>query len=54
MASGQDFGDHRAASVPYKFLDLPLFPTKAWSIVYGANDDSKEAQAWGSVKALFR
>jgi len=30
----------------YKFLDLPLYPTKTWSIVYGADDGSKDAQSW--------
>ena len=36
--------------VPYKFLDLPLYPTKTWSIVYGAeggdNAANKAPQAW--------
>lgn len=32
--------------VPYKFLDLPLYPTKTWSIVYGAEEGDKAPQAW--------
>lgn len=30
----------------FKFLDLPLYPTKTWSIVYGAEDGDKAPAAW--------
>lgn len=37
---------HWTLPTRFKFLDLPLYPTKTWSIVYGAEPDDKSTQAW--------